>query len=125
MRIIRWLARTASNILAIGAPKQPDHIIRYTMYRRIERDMPTIAGRTLAISRSRNLAERYGNPGEVVEADWPEHDLTDLKAFGDGSFDAVVSDQVLEHVRDPFAALASVAPGRGVPAHHMLHKRGT
>jgi ubiquinone/menaquinone biosynthesis C-methylase UbiE len=37
----------------------------------------------------------------------PEFDFLDLHTFGDNTFDAVASDQVLEHVEgDPFVAIA-------------------
>ncbi len=37
---------------------------------------------------------------------YPPVDITDLSAFGDAQFDCVVTDQVLEHVRQPWRALA-------------------
>lgn len=67
--------------------------------------LPVRSGRALAVSHSRNLCELVGFDGEVVEADYPEHDLLNL-AFDDSSFDMVVADQVLEHVEDPARAIA-------------------
>jgi ubiquinone/menaquinone biosynthesis C-methylase UbiE len=53
----------------------------------------------LAISHSSNLLPILGlENARVQEANFPEHDILDLKDFGDASFDVVVSDQVLEHV---------------------------
>jgi SAM-dependent methyltransferase len=51
---------------------------------------------------------------EVVQTDYPAVDIHALP-YADGTFDAVVSDQVLEHVRDPAAAVREtirvLAPG--------------
>src|SRR5918997_1204628 len=85
------------------------HITRLFMYRRLENllqehDSPD--RRALSISHSANLAPLLGlGSVGIQEANFPEHDITDLAAFGDESFDFVLADQVLEHVAgDPFAA---------------------
>jgi SAM-dependent methyltransferase len=84
------------------------HVTRYAMNLRIQAlgpQLPARSGRALAVSHSRNLCELVGFEGEVVEADYPEHDLLDL-SFDDEAFDLVVADQVLEHVEDPFRAIS-------------------
>lgn len=54
---------------------------------------------TLAISYSRNLARCIGvGKSRVIEANYPEHNAADLRAFDAEQFDYVVSDQVLEHI---------------------------
>lgn len=77
------------------------HITRYYMYdhlREIGRLLPERTGRVLSISHSKNLGELLGvRPTEVVEASYPDHNILSLR-FEDGSFDFVLSDQVLEHV---------------------------
>jgi SAM-dependent methyltransferase len=85
------------------------HITRLFMYRRLENllsehDSPE--RRALSISHSSNLAPLLGlGSVGIEEANFPEHDITDLAAFADESFDFVLADQVLEHVAgDPFAA---------------------
>jgi ubiquinone/menaquinone biosynthesis C-methylase UbiE len=88
------------------------------MYTRLRETVPRPDGpaRVLSISGSRKLVERLELPtGEVVEADYPKHDLLNLK-FADDSFDYLVVDQVLEHIEgDPFRAAAEslrvVRPG--------------
>src|SRR5262245_43784370 len=76
-------------------------ITRYSMYNRLKSislSLPCHSGRALTISRSSNLVEILGiHPTEVVEADYPDHDMLNLQ-FADRSFDFVLSDQVLEHV---------------------------
>lgn len=92
------------------------------MNRRIQsigRGLPVRSGRALAVSHSRNLCDLVGFEGEVIEADYPEHDLLNL-AFENASFDLVVADQVLEHVEDPVRAIAEslrVLRPRGVLIH--------
>jgi SAM-dependent methyltransferase len=39
---------------------------------------------------------------------YPPTDVTDLNEFADGQFDCAVTDQVLEHVRQPWKALAEL-----------------
>jgi SAM-dependent methyltransferase len=94
------------------------HVTRLYMYSKLENllgasDSPNKRG--LAISRSLPLARILGlNLAKIEEVNFPEFDLTALP-FGDGQFDFCVSDQVLEHLTDPFAAVAEsfrvVKPG--------------
>lgn len=83
-----------------GLPRGP-HITRYYMYGRlgtIGSSLPFRRGRTLAISHSASLADLVGfEPTELVEADYPEHDMLALD-FPDSTFDCVLSNQVLEHI---------------------------
>jgi len=53
----------------------------------------------LAISHSANLAPILGiENADMTEANYPEHNIVDLNAFPDATFDFVLSDQVLEHI---------------------------
>lgn len=55
-------------------------------------------GPVLSVSHSVSLVERLGEPGlEIVEANYPTHKINQL-GFPDNTFEAVVSDQVLEHI---------------------------
>ena len=94
------------------------------MYRQLEgtcADAPR-GSRVLCISDSGALVDVLGLGGcDIVRADYPEHSIVDLKEFADGSFDFVVSDQVLEHIEgDPRRAFTEsfrlLKPG-GVAVH--------
>lgn len=81
---------------------------RYVMYRRI-RDVLGPEMRAfkiaLSISHSEPLIQFTTSGVEITKADYPEYNILDLP-FADGSFDLVVSDQVLEHVEgDPARAV--------------------
>jgi SAM-dependent methyltransferase len=98
---------------ALNSPKgrRRWHISRLYMYKHLENflEEEDAASRTaLSISHSANLAELVGVPSVAIsEANYPEHDATDLSAFGDESFDFVFADQVLEHVAgDPFTVFS-------------------
>jgi SAM-dependent methyltransferase len=94
------------------------HVTRLYMYSKLENllaasDSPDKHG--LAVSRSVPLAHILGlNQAKFDEVNFPEFDLTALP-FDEGQFDFCVSDQVLEHLTDPFAAVAEsfrvVKPG--------------
>jgi len=95
------------------------HITRYFLYdhlRAVGRELPVQAGTILAISHSANLCDLLGlTPTEVVEADYPEHDILSLD-FPDASFDYVLSDQVLEHVAG--------SPQRAIDECHRVLRPG-
>jgi SAM-dependent methyltransferase len=57
---------------------------------------------------ARLLAARLGGTGEVVALDYREGDVTAL-GFPDGYFDAVRCERVLQHLREPDAAVAELA----------------
>lgn len=86
------------------------HITRLCMYRTLAGRLAGLDGpaaRTLGISLSEGLTRLLGLRQATVEnVAYPEVSMTDLP-HDDGLFDAVVSDQVLEHVEgDPFRAVA-------------------
>lgn len=74
------------------------------------------------MSHSRPLVAIVGlSDAEVVEANYPDHNITSLSAFDANTFDFVVSDQVLEHIEgDPRRAfeesLRVLKPG-GIAIH--------
>jgi SAM-dependent methyltransferase len=100
------------------------HLTRYAMYRELGGlfEGQAEGKRVLAVSGSSLLANVLGlGNAEIFEAHYPEHNIIDLKAFDDESFDYIVSDQVLEHVEgDPQRAfdesLRILKPG-GIAAH--------
>jgi SAM-dependent methyltransferase len=79
------------------------------MYNALEEYIRRVAlgGRVLMISEGTEPAIRRMFPGETAftVTTYPPVDVTDLGSFGDASFDCVVTDQVLEHVRQPWRAL--------------------
>lgn len=106
--------------------KRP-HFTRYTMYRRLRSVVTDAISRNdgvgmkvLAISGSRIAREIGLGSAEIVEARYPKFNILSLP-MPDDSFDAVLSDQVLEHVEgDPFAAVReSVRVTR--PGGYIIH----
>lgn len=97
--------------------RSPIHLTRFYMYRHLE----AVLGqwprckRVLSISGRGPIVEMLADQGaEVVQTAYPAVDIHALP-YPDGSFSAVVSDQVLEHVADPATAvretLRVLAPG--------------
>ncbi len=101
MRLIPSLVKRKLWELSFRGFKCGPHVTRYTMYKRLAEvgsRLPFHEGRVLALSHSENLCATLGlRPTEVVEANYPEHNILSLN-FPDESFDFVLSDQVLEHV---------------------------
>jgi len=111
---------------ALGFPSEGPDLLRYTMYRRL---LPVLAdlakqtpsvGRVLCVSGGGQLVKPFSERGwEIVETRFPSVDWKSLP-FDDQSFDLVLSDQVLEHVDDPFGCVAEarrvIRPG-GLQVH--------
>lgn len=84
------------------------HITRVAMYKALDQkfaDQQSKA-KVLSISKSGSLIDVLGiQAGEIVSADYPAHNIMNLKNFADNEFDYVLSDQVFEHIEgDPFEA---------------------
>jgi SAM-dependent methyltransferase len=97
------------------------HLTRYHMYKRIEKCIPSpIHGRILGISGIRNfypLIDR--RMAEITEVSYPEVDMQALP-YDNGTFDFVISDQVIEHLEDPETAIGEswrVLRPRGIAIH--------
>lgn len=111
-----------TSFVAKGNP----HVTRYTMYRelgKVLKEHKYGVGKTaLSISHSLDLANALGiGAAKITEANYPEYSATDLSAFDEGTFDFVISDQVLEHVegnpQDVFdESLRLLKPG-GIAVH--------
>jgi SAM-dependent methyltransferase len=92
------------------------HLTRYAMYRALTEAVDGHPRRVLSISHSEQLCDVVGWTGAEIEAtEFPQVSILDLP-YEDGSFDGLVSDQVLEHVAgDPQRAIDEsarvLAPG--------------
>ena len=98
-RGLAFLMRVLYRVSTAGLSKGP-HITRFAMYQRLAQfsGLARPEHRVLSVGRSMCLAQLLGYaPAQVKDTSYPECDLLDL-AFDDCSFDAVVADQVLEHV---------------------------
>lgn len=120
--LVELVSRTLYRLTVFGLAKGP-HISRYTMYARLgkHRRQRKPQERVLSISHSEDLALLLGfGPEQVTDASYPDYNMLHLP-FENDSFDALVSDQVLEHIEgDPFTAVAEsfrvVKPG-GLVVH--------
>jgi SAM-dependent methyltransferase len=95
-RGIRKLLR----ITSLGLSKGP-HVTRYQMYATLSRFGPQMArdSPVLSISDSQPLCRALGfAKDKIVNVTYPEVSITSLP-FANASFDSIVSDQVLEHVK--------------------------
>ncbi len=92
------------------------YLVRYHMYECVKRCLPGgISGRVLAVSGIGSFSAMLSEPVEVTETSYPEVDMLDLP-YGDGQFDFVISDQVLEHLEDPWQAVRE--------SHRVLREGG-
>lgn len=95
---MKALPRYLFRFLTLGADKG-ENITRYSMYNQLAGLAQGKPGlKVLSISGSQKLCTVLGFPEEsITDASYPEYNVLDLP-FEDGEFDAVISDQVLEHV---------------------------
>lgn len=128
-RLIARLGRISILGLPTGA-----HLTRYSMYRELAATVDPYVGsgvsRTLSISGSEALITVLGvRARDVDHASFPQHDLRDLHAIDDDSYDLVVSDQVPEHIEgEPRGCRGGESPRRASGGsgrtHHLLHEPG-
>ena len=116
-RLIRPLTQMVFRAIALGARKGP-HVTRYSMYRTLaEHKEPDVAGkRVLSISGSVDLCKVVGfSEDQIEDTAYPDVSILSLP-YKDNEFDALICDQVLEHVDgDPQVAFSEsfrvVKPG--------------
>jgi SAM-dependent methyltransferase len=95
LRVIQKLFLLSTTGLSTGSP-----ITRYYMYRHFSqwKEPRSKDLKVLSISGSTNLALELGfENNQIIEVEYPEFTVLNLP-FGNEEFDAIVSDQVLEHV---------------------------
>ena len=127
-RIINFIAHIGYKITTIGLTKGP-HITRFYMYHHLSKYSETRPEehRVLSIAHSEELGNLLGyDNNQITNIEYPDGDILNLP-FEAEEFDAVVCDQVLEHVAgNPFLAISEtfrVLKRGGVRlTHHMLHK---
>lgn len=104
------IARNVWAASCLGLDKG-EHIVRYTMYKELQRVLGqgALGDAVLSISHSGHLCKLLGaDPKNVVDAIYPAQRINKL-SFPDNSFSAVVSDQVFEHIEcTPTEAVAEV-----------------
>lgn len=108
--ILRTIANIIYRLSTAGLSKGP-HVTRYYMYKHLSKYAEPRPEnlRVLSISRSQHLARLLGfNNKQITDVSYPEFNIFSLP-FREGEFDAVVSDQVLEHVEgEPQRAIDEV-----------------
>lgn len=98
------------------------HLTRYSMYKNISKvfTQKKMSGAILGIDSIESFYSMINKKNsKITEVYYPEVDIHRLP-FKDKTFDYVISDQVLEHVSDPFLAVAEtyrvLKPG-GIAVH--------
>lgn len=94
--------------LAVLPCKRKHRLVRYAMYKALEDLQNHSEGvqSVLSVSGSERMADAFGIDRTcLTSVDYPEVSLLDLP-FDDNSFDAILADQVLEHIEgDPLRAI--------------------
>lgn len=111
MRALRYILSRALRLTVVLQPRSEHTLTRYSMYEHFAKTATQISGRVhsphrqlkvLSISGSTYLALKIFPDALIVDASYPEVSVLNLP-FDDATFDAVVADQVLEHVEgNPF-----------------------
>lgn len=97
--MLEWAMKAAYKVTTIGLRTGP-HVTRYFMYRHLSQFCADRAedSKVLSVSGSKPLARLLGfSDDQILDVKFPEFNVLSL-SFENNKFDAVVSDQVLEHV---------------------------
>lgn len=106
-KLVRFIIRNIAKLSSTGFKTGPNGT-RYSAYRHLRKHRkkrdPNL--KVLSISGSQAMCKNLGFTDEqITNVEYPDVNMLDLP-FGDGEFDAVVSDQVLEHVEgNPYDAV--------------------
>ena len=98
-KALKWIILTAYELFTYKMAKGPK-ISRYYMYRHLARfsEERDPEHKLLSISHSEKLAKVLGyQDAQITDVRYPDYNTLHLP-FADAEYDAVVSDQVLEHV---------------------------
>ncbi len=106
-KLVGKVVRVGYGAATLGLKKGP-HVTRYSMYNHLSKyfESRPKEHRVLSISHSEILGRLLGYAdNQITDVVYPDINILNLP-FEDEEFDAVVSDQVLEHVEgDPYAAI--------------------
>ncbi|MCA9469415.1 MAG: methyltransferase domain-containing protein [Nitrospira sp.] len=98
--VLRIFVNILYKLSTAGLSKGP-HVTRYFMYKHLSKKYAEPRSenlRVLSVSRSQHLARLLGfDDRQITDVSYPEFNIFSLP-FGDDYFDAVVSDQVMEHL---------------------------
>lgn len=122
VKLIQNLATVGYRASTLGLQKG-SHVTRYYMYNHISQycDSRPSDHRVLSISKSQYLAKLLGYAdNQITDLSYPQANILNLPSQ-DEEFDAIVTDQVLEHIEgNPYAAFAEtfrvLKPG-GIALH--------
>lgn len=102
LNALKSINRSVFRLTTFGLSKNV-HVTRYFAYRHLSKYKIAICEKwkALSVSGSEVLAKTLGfKEKQIVSANYPQHDLLNLD-FPDDCFDAIISDQVLEHIAGP------------------------
>jgi SAM-dependent methyltransferase len=91
------------------------HLTRFAMYDEISRAVESLEGSILGISGIDGMSRLIAPGAELTTVQYPEVDMRSMP-FSDSTFDVVLSDQVVEHIPDPWRAVGE--------AHRVLKEGG-
>lgn len=107
MNYFRMLTKMMFRLSCFGAKRGP-HVTRYTMYKELAKFAVTQSEpkKVLSISGSQTLCKVLGfDDSQIHNVQYPDVSILSLP-YPDSSYDALIADQVLEHVKgDPQKAI--------------------
>jgi hypothetical protein len=116
LRVFKYRLLAARDSLCFQPGEFSDQaFVRFTAYQELKRWLPERfpldgpSPRIVEFGGSNHVIKSLvPNANYEVAPNWPDVDVQSLAGYPDESYDAVVLDHILEHVRDPFKAVAEV-----------------